>query len=91
MYFIFSTMLVMLSLTFLTFCQAQENTKDKSDFPVLTGPYLGQKPPGMKPEVFAPGIVSVKKYREYVCIFTSDGRECVFNLLYSGYSCVSNN
>jgi hypothetical protein len=25
------------------------------DFPKLTGPYLGQKPPGMMPEVFAPG------------------------------------
>jgi len=28
------------------------------DFPVLKGPYLGQKPPGMKAEIFAPGIVS---------------------------------
>jgi hypothetical protein len=27
-------------------------------FPVLTGPYLGQKPPGRSPEIFAPGIVS---------------------------------
>jgi len=39
---------------------AQESKKDKSDFPILTGPYLGQKPPGMKPELFAPGIVSTK-------------------------------
>lgn len=29
-----------------------------SDFSKLTGPYLGQKPPGMTPEIFAPGIVS---------------------------------
>ena len=29
-----------------------------NDFPVLTGPYLGQEPPGMNPEIFAPGIVS---------------------------------
>jgi len=28
------------------------------DFPKLTGPYLGQIPPGMTPEIFAPGIVS---------------------------------
>lgn len=27
-----------------------------SDFPVLKGPYLGQNPPGMKAEVFDPGI-----------------------------------
>lgn len=26
---------------------AQDNTNDKSDFPLLKGPYLGQKPPGM--------------------------------------------
>lgn len=29
----------------------------QDDFPVLKGPYLGQKPPGMIPELFAPGIV----------------------------------
>ncbi|MBN2344940.1 MAG: PD40 domain-containing protein [Candidatus Aminicenantes bacterium] len=28
------------------------------DFSVLKGPYLGQMPPGMTPEIFAPGIVS---------------------------------
>jgi hypothetical protein len=28
------------------------------DFPRLQGPYLGQKAPGMKPETFAPGIIS---------------------------------
>ncbi|RPH34369.1 MAG: hypothetical protein EHM93_00960 [Bacteroidales bacterium] len=33
---------------------AQEN----QEFPVLKGEYLGQKPPGIIPEVFAPGIVS---------------------------------
>ena len=30
----------------------------KEDFPVLSGSYLGQKPPGMTPELFAPGIIS---------------------------------
>ncbi len=27
-------------------------------FPILEGPYLGQDPPGLSPEVFAPGIVT---------------------------------
>lgn len=31
------------------------------EFPRLQGPYLGQKPPGMTPETFAPGIVSTDK------------------------------
>jgi len=36
---------------------AQKSKKDKSDFPVLKGPYLGQKPPGIKPEIFAAGLI----------------------------------
>ena len=31
----------------------------QSDFPVLKGPYLGQKPPGDVPELFAPGSYPV--------------------------------
>ena len=38
---------------------AQEKTKD---FPVLKGPYLGQKPPGMTPEIFAPDIISTAEH-----------------------------
>jgi len=30
----------------------------QNDFPKLTGPYLGQKPPGEKPQLFLPGIIS---------------------------------
>jgi len=44
------------------------NTDQESSFPKLTGPYLGQKPPGMTPEVFAPGIVC------------TGGREMMFGL-----------
>jgi len=29
-----------------------------TDFSKLTGSYLGQKPPGKIPEIFAPGIIS---------------------------------
>jgi hypothetical protein len=32
----------------------------QNEFPVLKGPYFGQKPPGNTPEVFAPGIVSIQ-------------------------------
>ena len=28
--------------------------------PKLAGPYLGQKPPGLKPEIFAPGIIATE-------------------------------
>ena len=32
----------------------------QDEIPVLEGPYLGQKPPGMTPKLFAPGIVSTE-------------------------------
>jgi len=52
--------------------------KQKSDFPVLRGPYLGQKPPGMTPEVFAAGLVSTKTYDETGCSLSIDGKEFYF-------------
>ena len=51
----------------------------QDDFPVLKGPYLGQKPPGSIPEIFAPGIVSTEENRELGgCAFSPDGKECYF-------------
>ena len=44
----------------------------------LKGPYLGQKPPGSRPEVFAPGIVSSAKAIEFGITFSPDGREMYF-------------
>ena len=35
-------------------CRTQDN------LPALKGPYLGQKPPGMTPEIFAPGIITTE-------------------------------
>jgi hypothetical protein len=47
----------------------------QSDFPKLTGPYLGQKPPGDVPEIFAPGVVPDIGSEHTACMFTSDGKE----------------
>jgi len=47
-------------------------------FPVLEGPYLGQKPPGLTPEVFAPGIVSTE-HHEWGLVFTPDMKEFYFS------------
>jgi hypothetical protein len=46
-------------------------------FPVLQGPYLGQKPPGMTPEIFAPGIVSTELNTRDMAI-SPDGKEIYF-------------
>ena len=45
----------------------------QDDFPILKGPYLGQKPPGMMPEVFAPGIISTAA-NEGASSFSPDGK-----------------
>ena len=37
---------------------AQENIDSNISFPDLEGPYMGQEPPGMEAEPFAPGIIS---------------------------------
>ena len=44
----------------------------------LTGPYLGQKPPGMTPELFAPGVISTCTQHGSAC-FSRDGREVYFS------------
>jgi hypothetical protein len=44
----------------------------------IQGPYLGQKPPGRKPKVFAPGILCTMAH-EYSISFTPDGKEIYFS------------
>ncbi len=50
----------------------------QNDTPLLKCPYLGQKPPGMTPVVFAQGIVSTEK-DEINSIFSPDGKEFFFS------------
>lgn len=44
----------------------------------LQGPYFDQKPPGIEPRIFAPGIVSTAEGFEYSIAFSPDGREVFF-------------
>ncbi len=46
----------------------------QNKYPILKGPYLGQKPPGLTPEVFAPDVVTTKYY-EFNGVFTPDMKE----------------
>jgi hypothetical protein len=45
---------------------------------VLKGPYLGQKPPGMKPEIFAPGILNTDTMGAFCAVFSPEGDEFHF-------------
>jgi Tol biopolymer transport system component len=49
------------------------------DFPILKGPYLGQKPPGLTPEIFAPGIVSTEMHEHSVPSFSPDGNQILWS------------
>ena len=54
------------------------NCQEENNFPILKGPYLGQKPPGTKPEIFAPGIISTG-YHDGCITFSPDGRELFYH------------
>jgi hypothetical protein len=54
---------------------------DRSDdFPVLKGPYLGQKPPGMTPEIFAPGMICTEDKYELNSVFAPEGDEFYYEI-----------
>jgi hypothetical protein len=54
-----------------------------SGFPELRGPYLGQEPPGLEPEIFAPGIVSTGLPTRDLAM-TPDGTELYFAVSLGG-------
>jgi len=53
----------------------------------LKGPYVGQKPPGMTPEIFAPGIISMG-YFERSVVFSPRQDELFFELRCLGFTTV---
>ena len=60
----------------------------QKDFPKLTGPYLGQKPPGKTPEIFAPGIISTNMNAAKIAI-SPDGKEIFFRLMNFDHSFIT--
>ncbi len=69
---------ICLLLLFEVNCYTQNN------FSKLTGPYLGQKPPGMKPEMFAPKLLSFAGSSELNISFSPDGNEFCYSLITDG-------
>jgi len=51
----------------------------QSDFPVLSGEYLGQEPPGLEGELFAPGIMSTG-LAELNSVFFPGGKEVIYSI-----------
>jgi hypothetical protein len=71
----------------LLLCFSSLTAQNGSRFPELTGPYLGQKPPGTTPEIFAPGIVSTGLYTRDVAI-TSKVDEIYFGVSDAGLNTI---
>lgn len=67
---------ILFFVTYLLLLTVAVNAQE-TDFHKLTGPYLGQKPPGMMPEIFAPGIVATKAL-EYALEVSCSGDEILF-------------
>lgn len=65
---------ILLSIILIFISHAQ-----KDNFPILKGPYLGQKPPGTTPEIFANRIISTDK-GELNAMFSPDGKEFYFTI-----------
>jgi len=55
---------------------SKSHSQDK--FSVPAGPYIGQKPPSLTPQVFAPGIISTE-HHEWGATFTPDMKEFYFS------------
>ncbi len=73
---------IILSLL-LSFCGRAQ----RADSPALKGPYLGQRPPGPTPEVFAPGIIS-RGYSERSVVFSPGQDELFYELRCLGFTTV---
>jgi len=59
---------------------AVEDSDSQIEFPLLSGPYLGQEPPGEKPGIFALGIVCTGRY-VLNAVFSPDLKEFYFSTM----------
>ena len=75
-----SAVLAVLSLFMVNVNQAQDKTVKSNGFLTVKGPYLGQKPPGAKPEMFAPEIIFTKNAIHGSIAFYPDGTEIYWTL-----------
>jgi len=62
---------------FLSACNTKKQHSKDSDSPTIERPYLGQNPPGLIPELFAPDIIRTA-HREAEAAFTPDLKEFYF-------------
>ena len=69
--------LIFVFALFLNACNTKKQDSKDSNSPTIEGPYLGQRPPGLVPELFAPDIIQTE-HREAEAAFTPDLKEFYF-------------
>jgi len=75
---------IALAAAFLLLASCGPASQEGDQFPTLTGEYLGQTPPGMEAELFAPGIISTGMYNRDVAM-TPDGKEIYFCVVFGNH------
>ncbi len=68
----------------LTFCCMVGVESRAVDWPSPSGPYLGQDPPGMIPELFVPFLADTVDHKHSSPAFSADGTEMYFSLYFGG-------
>ncbi|WP_394751336.1 TolB family protein [Spongiimicrobium salis] len=72
--------LILVLALFLNGCNTKKQNSKSNDSPTIVNPYFGQKPPGIIPEIFAPGIVSINGRGEGSISFSPDLDEVYFGV-----------
>lgn len=80
--------LILVWALFLNACSTKKQHSKPLGSSTIESPYFGQKPPGLMPEIFAPGIVSVEGRYEYGISFSPELDEMYFSPTVEGHSVV---
>lgn len=73
----YSFNLILILVIVLNACNSKNQNQKDSNSSIINNPYFGQKPPGLLPEPFAPGIVATDNW-ESSGVFTPDLQEFYF-------------
>ncbi len=76
--------LVLVFIIFLNACKTEQSNAKKNDSSIEESYYFGQKPPGVIPEIFAPGIISIDGRFEGAVSFSPNLDEVYFAAYYEG-------
>ena len=68
--------MVFFSIVLVTFFVASCMIQNEIEIPL----YLGQTPPGLEPEIFAPGLVSIDSVYEFGSVFNKAGNEFFYGV-----------